>query len=68
MDKKIYKIVLVDDHEIFRNGLRLIVEGDKIGKVVAEASNGKEFIDIIEHQTPDLVIMDIDMPVMNGYR
>ncbi len=67
MDKKIYKIVLVDDHEIFRNGLRLIVEGDKIGKIVAEASNGKEFIDIIESITPDLVIMDIDMPVMNGY-
>jgi DNA-binding NarL/FixJ family response regulator len=62
-----YKIVLVDDHLIFRKGLRLIIESDNIGTVIAEANNGKEFMDIIEHEKPDLVIMDIDMPVMNGY-
>jgi DNA-binding NarL/FixJ family response regulator len=62
-----YKIFLVDDHLIFRKGLRLIIESDNIGTVIAEANNGKEFMDIIEYKNPDLVIMDIDMPVMNGY-
>jgi DNA-binding NarL/FixJ family response regulator len=60
------KIVLVDDHNIFRESLKRLLEGEKIGEVIAEAKNGKEFLGIIEKVTPDLVLMDIAMPLMDG--
>jgi len=66
MDRKNYKIVLVDDHTIFRDGLKLLIEKEKIGKVVGEADNGQKFLKLIEFEQPDLVVMDIDMPIMGG--
>ena len=65
MEDKI-KIMIVDDHEIFRGGLKLLINRLKYGKVIAEAVNGKEFLDLIELNMPDIVLMDIEMPVMNG--
>ena len=65
MEDKI-KIMIVDDHEIFRGGLKLLINRLKYGKVIAEAVNGKEFIDLLELNMPDIVLMDIEMPVMNG--
>ncbi|HNW99689.1 MAG TPA: response regulator transcription factor [Bacteroidales bacterium] len=65
MEDKI-KIVIVDDHEIFRGGLKLLINRLKNVKVIAEASNGKEFLDLLEFNIPDIVLMDIEMPVMNG--
>ncbi len=60
------KLYLVDDHLIFREGLRNLIEVEGIGQVVGEASNGQDFINNFESVTPDLVLMDISMPVMNG--
>jgi DNA-binding NarL/FixJ family response regulator len=60
------RIIIVDDHEIFRSGLKSLIEQENIGQVIGEACNGAEFLKIIEKVTPDLVLMDIDMPVMNG--
>lgn len=60
------KIILVDDHALFREGLKLLIETEGIGVVVAEAENGKVFIDLLTGHTPDLVILDIEMPVMGG--
>jgi DNA-binding NarL/FixJ family response regulator len=65
MEEKI-KIIIVDDHEIFRSGLKLLFNRIKDTKVIAEASNGREFLDLLELYTPDLVFMDIEMPFMNG--
>jgi len=59
-------IIIVDDHEIFRNGLKMVLSKLKYAHVVAEASNGIEFIDIIRHTPTDIVLMDIEMPGMNG--
>lgn len=59
-------VILVDDHKLFRNGIKLLIELENYGKVVAEANNGKEFIKLLENYQPDLVFMDIDMPEMNG--
>jgi len=59
-------IILVDDHSIFRESLKRLLMAEKIGNVVAEAKNGKEFLDIIENILPDLVLMDIAMPIMDG--
>ncbi len=60
------KLYLVDDHQIFREGLRNLIEIEGIGEVVGESNNGKDFIDKIENIDVDLVLMDISMPIMNG--
>jgi DNA-binding NarL/FixJ family response regulator len=60
------KIIIVDDHSLFREGIKLLIENEQLGCVVAEAENGKAFLDLLDQHQPDLVIMDIEMPVMNG--
>ena len=62
------RILLVDDHQIIRDGLRGMIEEQEGYKVVAEASNGDQALDIIKERTDeiDLVILDINMPVMDG--
>lgn len=61
-----YKIILVDDHKLFRNGLKLLIDSSGIAEVVAEASDGIEFLEIIKNYQEAIVFMDIQMPGMNG--
>ncbi len=63
---KLLKIILVDDHALFRNGLKLLIETKKIGVVIAEAENGTQFLSHLERIKPDCVLMDIEMPIMDG--
>jgi len=60
-------IIIVDDHLIFRQGLKAIINFEDVGTVIAEASNGEDFLEILKKLNPDLVLMDIDMPNMNGF-
>lgn len=60
------KIIVVDDHALFREGIKLLIENEGLGKVIAEAENGQVFLEKLEILQPDLVIMDIEMPVMGG--
>lgn len=60
------KVVIVDDHTLFRNGLRILLNTLEDYQVVAEAANGKQFLDLLEKSVPDLVLLDINMPVMDG--
>jgi DNA-binding NarL/FixJ family response regulator len=60
------KIIIVDDHLLFREGMKLLIENEGMGEVIAEADNGQAFLDLLEHHQPDLVLMDIEMPVMGG--
>jgi two-component system, NarL family, response regulator NreC len=60
------RIVLADDHTIMRHGLRLVLERQPDFVVIGEASNGREAIDLVIRETPDVVIMDIAMPLLNG--
>lgn len=68
MDSELRKpnIIIVDDHLIFRQGLNSILTVGNIANVIGEASNGLEFLELLSTQKPDLVLMDIDMPHMNG--
>ena len=59
-------IIIVDDHLIFRQGLKSIISNEEIANVIGEASNGIEFLQLLTYLKPDLVLMDIDMPHMNG--
>jgi DNA-binding NarL/FixJ family response regulator len=60
------KIIVVDDHEFFRKGLVLVLNKMKFVEVVAEATNGQEFIGLLDKQPVDIVLMDINMPNMDG--
>ncbi|MCX7986047.1 MAG: response regulator transcription factor [Bacteroidales bacterium] len=61
------KIVLADDHTLFRNGLKLLLSGNPDMVVVGEASEGGELLSILKKQPVDVVLMDIEMPRINGF-
>lgn len=66
MENSTINIVIVDDHKIFRDGLKMLLENFEFAKVVGEASNGQEFLNLLEKVVPHIVLMDINMPKMNG--
>jgi two-component system, NarL family, response regulator LiaR len=59
-------IFLVDDHKLFREGLKLLLKNLEEVNEVWEAENGEDFLKRLTEKQPDLVLMDIEMPVMNG--
>jgi len=61
------KIVMADDHPIVRQGLRKIIETDKNLLILAEAGNGQTALDLIEEHRPQVAVLDIDMPGMDGF-
>ncbi len=63
---KTIKILLVDDHRIVRQGVRLLLAGERDMEVVAEADNGRDTIRLVQKLSPHVVIMDISMPDLNG--
>lgn len=63
---EIISLVIVDDHIIFRKGLRAVLDEITNVKVIGEASNGHELFDILKKDEVDIVFMDIKMPVMDG--
>lgn len=60
------KIIIVDDHSLFREGMKLLIEMEGLGQVIAEAENGQVFMELLKIMDPDLVLMDIEMPLMDG--
>lgn len=65
MEEKI-KLIIADDHEIFRKGLRNVLSRLKYVDIVGEATNGKEVVDMVKKKNVDIILMDIEMPEMNG--
>lgn len=59
-------VLLVDDHEMMRDGLRSIIEEEDDLAVISEAEDAENAIDDVEQTTPDVVVMDINLPGMNG--
>jgi DNA-binding NarL/FixJ family response regulator len=64
-EKKI-TVFLVDDHELFRRGVRTAISKWPEIVITKEAGNGKELLELLEKEIPDVVILNITMPVMNG--
>ncbi len=60
------KILLVEDHAVLRQGLKLLFNGEPDIEVVGEAANGREGIALLAKLQPDMVVMDISMPELNG--
>ena len=60
------RILLADDHKVVRDGLRLLIDGQRDMRVVGEAGNGKEALRQARDLKPDVVVMDLSMPELNG--
>jgi DNA-binding NarL/FixJ family response regulator len=63
----IVKYIIADDHKIFRQGLRLALSDDHKLKFIAEAGNGVELMELLERQKPDVILLDLKMPEMDGF-
>ncbi|MEI4649954.1 response regulator transcription factor [Bacillus cereus] len=61
-----YNVLIVDDHFVVREGLKLIIETSDSFQIIGEAANGEEALSFIEKRKPDLILMDLNMPKMSG--
>jgi DNA-binding NarL/FixJ family response regulator len=60
------KIVIADDYKIYRDGLKVGLSADDNIEIIAEADNGEELMKALESNTPDVILMDLKMPIMDG--
>ena len=63
---KTIAVLIVDDHTLVRDGIRSLLDLVKNVEVIGEASNGREALDKVRELKPDVVLMDLAMPIMNG--
>ncbi|ULT58743.1 response regulator transcription factor [Neobacillus drentensis] len=61
-----YKVLIVDDHMVVREGLKLILETNELFEVIGEADNGKAALEFLQFQKPDVILMDLNMPILSG--
>lgn len=65
-DSELIRIIIADDHQVVRQGIRMTLETDPQNQVIAEASNGEEAIALAKQHRPDVIMLDIQMPIMDG--
>lgn len=63
---KKYRILIADDHSLIRQGIKSITRQDNSLEVIAEAANGFDLLNLLQHDPPDMVILDLIMPHLNG--
>lgn len=59
-------VIVVDDHAVVRAGIRMLIESDDELKIIGECENGQAAVEMVEKLSPDVVLMDVTMPVMDG--
>ncbi len=62
------RVLIADDHQLFRQGLRLLLSQATDIHIVGEARDGQEAVDLAQRLNPDVILMDIEMPHVNGLR
>jgi DNA-binding NarL/FixJ family response regulator len=65
-DQETIKVLLADDHQVMREGLRRIIDEENDLMTIAEAADGMEALQLARETVPDVIVMDINMPKMNG--
>ena len=60
------RILIADDHELFRRGLRMVLEDEPDIEVVGEAGDGRSAVEMAREHAPDVVVMDVRMPILSG--
>ena len=66
MKSKMIKVMLVDDHELIREGIKQIIELESDIDVIAQVGDGREAVELARKNKPDIILLDINMPEMNG--
>jgi two-component system NarL family response regulator len=66
MDKELIRVLIADDHPIVRDGLNAVINDQLDMEVVAEAANGNEAVDLAREHSPDVMLIDLRMPQLNG--
>jgi DNA-binding NarL/FixJ family response regulator len=61
------KVAIADDHALFRTGVKTSLSSHKDIQMVAEAENGMQLLNLLKHLKPDVILLDIHMPIMDGY-
>jgi DNA-binding NarL/FixJ family response regulator len=62
------KIIIADDHKIIRDGIKSLLQQEQDFNVIAEAANGQEVVELLATEPADVIVMDINMPIMDGYK
>ena len=65
-DSNVIKVAIADDHALFRAGVKTALSSRKDIQMIAEAENGMQLLNLLQHTTPDVVLLDIQMPIMDG--
>lgn len=68
MTRKPVKVMIVEDHALFREGLKKVLDDIPGVELIGEAENGEAFLELLKRMTPDIVFMDLKMPVMDGMK
>jgi DNA-binding NarL/FixJ family response regulator len=66
-DSEIIKVAIADDHALFRTGVKTSLSIRKDIQMVAEAENGMQLLNLLKHIQPDVILLDISMPIMDGF-
>lgn len=66
MKKEGIKIIIADDHDLIRQGLKRIISFEEDLTIIGEAENGNEVLNLLKNNEPDVILLDLNMPVMNG--
>jgi DNA-binding NarL/FixJ family response regulator len=67
LDNTVIKVAIADDHALFRTGVKTSLSTRKDIQMIAEAENGMQLMNLLKHIKPDVVLLDIHMPIMDGY-